>query len=122
MNFIMDRSRRSDHLPKVHCFNTFFFMKLSSSQGYDSVKRWTRRVNIFDQDILVIPIHRSAHWVCGIIDLRAKSFLYFDSLGGSASNFFPTMSNYLNKESQDKRNANYDSSDWAKLAPKVCRE
>ena len=122
MNFIQARSEKSD-LPKVHCFNTFFFTKLATPAnkggGYESVKRWTRRVDIFSLDILIIPIHLGAHWVCGVVDFRNKSIFYFDSLHGLRSDYFHIISDYLNKESQAKKNTDFDVSTWNKIAPKV---
>jgi hypothetical protein len=40
----MDRAKKhSEALPSVHCFNTFFLTKLSSS-GYSAIRRWTKKV------------------------------------------------------------------------------
>ena len=123
MNFIQDRSTKTESLPKVHCFNTFFFQKLTTSPskngGYDSVKRWTRRVDIFSKDILIIPIHLGMHWVCGIVDFRNKAIFYFDSLHGSRADYFNVIADYLNQESKNKKNTDYDVSQWKKFTPKV---
>ena len=51
MNFyyglIAGRAKANPDLPSVHHFSTFFYQTLSSS-GYARVKRWTRKINIFD--------------------------------------------------------------------------
>jgi sentrin-specific protease 1 len=44
---IMKRSAEAEaekgKLPKIHYFNTFFYTKLAS-QGYSSLRRWTKKV------------------------------------------------------------------------------
>ena len=56
MNMLMERGKTSDRLPSVYCFNTFFYGKIVS-QGHSSVRRWTRKVDIFSHDLLIIPVH-----------------------------------------------------------------
>lgn len=41
---------------KCFCFNSFFFKKLSSN-GYSAVRRWTKNIDIFSYDRIVIPIN-----------------------------------------------------------------
>lgn len=74
---------------KVHIFNSFFYRRLSSSpvpskihcidgtepeaavkdkiSGFDRVKSWTRKINVFEKDYLVIPINESLHWFLVVI-------------------------------------------------------
>ena len=59
MNMLMDRSKNNEKLPKVYCFNTFFYGKIVS-QGHSSVKRWTRKVwtgNVCDTGVHCGMIH-----------------------------------------------------------------
>ena len=56
----------------VYLFNTFFFEKLTSTErgqriNYDAVKRWTRGIDLFSHDFVVVPINESAHWYLAII-------------------------------------------------------
>ncbi|PKK16440.1 sentrin-specific protease 1-like, partial [Columba livia] len=60
MNLLMERSKEKG-LPAVHAFNTFFFTKLKTA-GYQAVKRWTKKVDIFSVDLLLVPIHLGVHW------------------------------------------------------------
>ncbi|XP_037226675.1 sentrin-specific protease 1 isoform X3 [Falco rusticolus] len=60
MNLLMERSKEKG-LPAVHAFNTFFFTKLKMA-GYQAVKRWTKKVDIFSVDLLLVPIHLGVHW------------------------------------------------------------
>ena len=45
---------------------SFKFSKFSSFR-HDRVKRWTRKVNIFEKDFIVIPINENYHWYLAII-------------------------------------------------------
>uniref|UniRef100_A0A8C0IKN0 SUMO specific peptidase 3 n=1 Tax=Chelonoidis abingdonii TaxID=106734 RepID=A0A8C0IKN0_CHEAB len=63
---------------KVHFFNSFFYDKLRTN-GYEGVKRWTKNVDIFNKDLLLIPIHLEVHWSLVSVDVKQKSITYFDS-------------------------------------------
>uniref|UniRef100_A0A8C5Y3B7 Ubiquitin-like protease family profile domain-containing protein n=1 Tax=Microcebus murinus TaxID=30608 RepID=A0A8C5Y3B7_MICMU len=60
---------------KVHFFNSFFYDKLRT-KGYDGVKRWTKNVDIFNKELLLlllIPNHLEVRFhLCDTIT-------YFDS-------------------------------------------
>ncbi|KAJ8258251.1 hypothetical protein GJAV_G00194820 [Gymnothorax javanicus] len=110
MNMLVERSRRSD-LPSVHTFNTFFYPKLRSS-GFSAVRRWTKKVDIFASDILLVPVHLGVHWCLTVVDIRKKSISYFDSMGGSNIEACRILLKYLEQESQDKTGKKLDTSDW----------
>ncbi|XP_075763173.1 sentrin-specific protease 3 [Pelodiscus sinensis] len=63
---------------KVHFFNSFFYDKLRT-KGYEGVKRWTKNVDIFNKELLLIPIHLEVHWSLISVDVKQKSITYFDS-------------------------------------------
>ncbi|XP_051963057.1 sentrin-specific protease 3b isoform X2 [Xyrauchen texanus] len=68
-----------DSVPeKVHFFNSFFYDKLRT-KGYDGVKRWTKNVDIFQKDLLLIPIHLEVHWSLVSVDIKRRYITYFDS-------------------------------------------
>lgn len=68
-----------DSVPeKVHFFNSFFYDKLRT-KGYDGVNRWTKNVDIFQKDLLLIPIHLEVHWSLVSVDIPRRAITYFDS-------------------------------------------
>ncbi|XP_024883785.1 sentrin-specific protease 1-like [Temnothorax curvispinosus] len=80
INFYMNllaRGTSSDAYLKVHAMNTFFYPKLLSG-GHSSLKRWTRKVDIFAQDLVVVPVHLDVHWCIAIIDFCDKTIVYYD--------------------------------------------
>ncbi|KAM4748227.1 sentrin-specific protease 3 [Rhinophrynus dorsalis] len=63
---------------KVHFFNSFFYDKLRT-KGYEGVKRWTKNVDIFNKQLLLIPIHLEVHWSLVCVDVSNRTITYFDS-------------------------------------------
>lgn len=74
MNMIIERGKTSKW-PKAYAFNTFFYVKLINS-GPQSLRRWTKKIDIFSYDLICVPIHLGMHWCVAIIDFRAKSIRY----------------------------------------------
>lgn len=110
MNLLVERSKQAS-LPSVHTFNTFFFPKLRSA-GYSAVRRWTKKMDIFSADILLVPVHLGVHWCLSVVDLRKKSVTYFDSMGGNNDEACRILLQYLQQESKDKKGKELDTSDW----------
>ncbi|KAG0224915.1 SUMO1 sentrin specific peptidase 1 [Mortierella sp. GBA43] len=117
-NLIMARSKESSSLPKVHVFSTFFYKTLSEN-GYDKVRRWTKKVKIFEMDYVLLPIHQSGnHWTTAVIDMKNKHIDYYDSLLGNNPKCFLILRNYLDQESQDKLKKPFDFQGWENACPK----
>ncbi|KAK2510720.1 Senp1 [Columba guinea] len=116
MNLLMERSKEKG-LPAVHAFNTFFFTKLKTA-GYQAVKRWTKKVDIFSVDLLLVPIHLGVHWCLAVVDFRKKSITYYDSMGGINSEACRILLQYLKQESLDKRRKELDTNGWSLLSKK----
>lgn len=110
MNLLVERSKEAK-LPSVHTFNTFFFPKLRSA-GYSTVRRWTKKMDIFSVDILLVPVHLGVHWCLSVVDIRKKSITYFDSMGGNNDEACGILLQYLQQESKDKKGKELDTSDW----------
>ena len=106
-------------LERVHIFNSFFYQKLAqkhdqecamdtSSAAHARVKTWTKNVDIFAKDFLLIPIHRDVHWSLIVVcnpsgkpgEAREPFLLHLDSMlgGHNSSSVSMTIKNYLEKE------------------------
>ncbi|XP_042607420.1 sentrin-specific protease 1-like [Cyprinus carpio] len=110
MNLLVERSKQPN-LPSAYTFNTFFFPKLRSS-GYNAVRRWTKKVDIFSVDIILVPVHLGVHWCLSVVDFRKKSITYFDSMGGNNDEACRILLKYLKQEREDKKGQNFDTSEW----------
>ncbi|KAJ3351336.1 SUMO1 sentrin specific peptidase 1 [Entophlyctis luteolus] len=114
---IMERSKRSQKYPKIHYFNTFFYTTLLE-HGYDRVRRWTKKFDLFALDLVIIPVHLGVHWCLSVIDFRNKRIEYFDAMKGNNPRLFALYREYLNAESLDKRKKPMDFSAWTDYCPK----
>lgn len=62
-----------DNFKRIYFFNSYFFASLTNSPkgkrvlNYQGVEKWTRFVDIFSFDYVVVPINENAHWYMAII-------------------------------------------------------
>ena len=60
---VYERTKSED---SVHAFNCLFYPKLTQERvvkkGYQLVQRWTKNVDIFQKEMIIIPINHSTHW------------------------------------------------------------
>lgn len=111
MNLLMERSQKNDRYPRVYAFNTFFYPKLSKS-GYHSVCRWTKKVDLFSYDMLLVPIHLGMHWCMSVVDFKTKCISYYDSMLHNNEWCLESLLEYLKAEHQDKKGSSYDTDVW----------
>lgn len=119
MELISERAQRNDQYPTVHCFNTFFCTTLLDA-GYAKIRRWTKRVDIFAKDMVLMPVNSSLHWTLAVFDIRKKQLAIYDSLGGKNMRLAKALLKYLEEEHMDKKKSAYDTSDWKLHIPMVC--
>ena len=111
LNLLATRSGVDESLPSVHVMSTFFYQKLSSA-GYKGVQRWTRRVDIFAKDMVLVPIHLGMHWCLAVVDFARKSLVYYDSLRGENSACLNALAGYVCSESVNKKGVEFSLDDW----------
>lgn len=78
---------RCDISSRTHVFSSFFFKKLSIKsqtkisvgnpcelqeagkvwEPFEGVSKWTRNVDVFEKDFLIIPINASQHWFLAVV-------------------------------------------------------
>ncbi|KAJ0964332.1 hypothetical protein J5N97_029454 [Dioscorea zingiberensis] len=114
---------------RFHFFNSFFFRKLAdldknpgcSSEGraaFLRVRKWTRKVNVFEKDYIFIPVNFNLHWSLLVIchpgevvnfkDFGTKEsskvpcILHMDSIKGSHSGLKNIIQSYLCEEWKEK--------------------
>ena len=65
---------RNPHIAKkVYFFNSYFFATLTNTHkskkgfNYEGVQKWTRSVDLFTYDYIIVPINESFHWYLAII-------------------------------------------------------
>lgn len=115
-NLISERSAAAEGWRKVHILNSFFYPKLTQS-GYSGVRRWTKKVDVFSKDLLLLPIHLGMHWCLAVVDFSQHQFRYYDSLKGRNLSCLRRLREYVIAEAQDKKGMHYDLTDWIDCFP-----
>ncbi|OQE02187.1 hypothetical protein PENVUL_c040G09987 [Penicillium vulpinum] len=101
MRFLQEHLERTNKeaAKRIYFFNTYFFATLTNiprgNRGinYGGVEKWTRNVDLFSYDYIVVPINENAHWYVAIIcNLPSLSL-------GSADGVEPVQTPTLQKES-----------------------
>jgi len=110
MGMIMKRSEGPD-FPKVFAFSTFFYPKLIDG-GHASVKRWSKKVDLFSCSLVFVPVHLGMHWCLAVVDLEMKEIKYYDSMGGNNSRCLSALKKYLNEEHKAKKGLPLDMEEW----------
>ncbi|KAJ5182984.1 hypothetical protein N7492_000600 [Penicillium capsulatum] len=75
MRFLQDHLERTnpEAAKRVYFFNSYFFATLTNLPkgdrgiNYGGVEKWTRNVDLFSYDYIVVPINQNAHWFVAII-------------------------------------------------------
>lgn len=111
---LADRSEKDEKLPKVYSFSTFFYERLRT-EGYKGVQRWTKRVDVFSKDILLVPVHLGMHWCLAVIDFRLSSIEYYDSMGGDNDECLKSLFMWVQEESRDKKKIELNVDGWRTL-------
>lgn len=106
---------QSQGYPALYAFNTFFYNKLKSG-GYRSVQRWTKTVNLFAKELILVPIHQGVHWSLVVTDLREKSLVYLDSRGHKRPDVLELVFHYLQDESQARRHVELNPLEWKRYS------
>ncbi|XP_026850323.1 sentrin-specific protease 1 [Drosophila persimilis] len=114
VDLISERSTRtSNPLPTVYTFSTFFVERFLTD-GYKGVRRYTKKIDIFSYDMILIPENiKNIHWCMTIINLKEKTIRYYDSLGGGHDLLLQALTTYLAEESMDKRHVAYDIKEFS---------
>ncbi len=62
-----------DLAKRVYFFNTYFYATLTNAHkpkrsfNYEGVQKWTKSVDIFTYDYIIVPINEHSHWYLAII-------------------------------------------------------
>ena len=61
-----------DHVKnRIHVFSCLFYSKLSEASNdvasHALVARWTKNVNLFEKDFVLVPVNMSYHWSLTVV-------------------------------------------------------
>jgi len=103
---------------RCHYYNTFFY-KILKDRGYKGVRRWSKKakIDIFELDKVVVPVHLGSHWCLSVINFKEKKFEYYDSLGSPNPKCLEKLRGYVTSEYEKYKGGEYDLSDWTDDMP-----
>lgn len=112
-----DPSRRRSHF-----FSSFFLTKLRENNrySYKGVKRWTRKIKVFEMDKIFFPVNVSnMHWCMAVIYVQEKRINFHDSMGGSGLSTTSALMKWLEDEDDDKNgdNGTFNVDEWTVAPP-----
>lgn len=84
LKYLLSELLNDEERNRTHVFSTFFYKRLTtmtnnrrgsdkdpkmtaSQKRHARVKNWTKGVNLFEKDFIVIPINEQSHWFLAII-------------------------------------------------------
>ncbi|XP_059209420.1 sentrin-specific protease 2 [Centropristis striata] len=118
LSLVMERSSGEAAGLKVYSFSTFFFPKLrgggggGQAGGHAAVKRWTKAVDLFLYDLILVPLHLGVHWAMAVIDFKSKTVKSYDSMGQRHDDVCSLLLLYLKEEHRVKKGRELDSTKW----------
>ncbi|XP_056282997.1 sentrin-specific protease 2 isoform X1 [Pseudoliparis swirei] len=117
LSLVMERCSSEAAGLKIYSFSTFFFPKLRGggggpAGGYPAVKRWTKAVDLFLYDLVLVPLHLGVHWAMAVIDFKSRTVMSYDSMGQRHDDVCSLLLLYLKEEHRSKRGRELDSPKW----------
>ncbi|CAG10351.1 unnamed protein product, partial [Tetraodon nigroviridis] len=116
LSLITERSSGQAAGLKVYSFSTFFFPKLRGRggglAGHSEVKRWTKAVDLFSYDLVLVPLHLGVHWALAVIDLKSRTVKSYDSMGQRHDDICSLLLLYLKEEHKVKKDRELDETKW----------
>lgn len=84
LKYLLTEELRPEQTRRTHIFSTFFYKRLTTmntkirgqdrelkltpaQKRHERVKNWTKNVNLFEKDYIIIPINEQSHWFLAII-------------------------------------------------------
>ena len=99
--FCLLMNRSKECAPKIYAFNTFFYPRLLKD-GHQELAQWTRKVDLFAFDMIMVPLHLGMHWCLAVIDVRTETITSYDSLMGSNNQCTNALREYIAAEHMPK--------------------
>jgi Ulp1 protease family, C-terminal catalytic domain len=77
INWLQDKNPTENN--QVHFFSTHFYSALTAQRSrinHKAVERWTKQVDIFSYDFVVVPVNEAYHWylalICNLPNLKRE--------------------------------------------------
>ncbi|XP_025192463.1 sentrin-specific protease 1-like [Melanaphis sacchari] len=97
----------------VYVYNTHFYFALIT-RGFNMVKRWVRKIDVFSKKKLLFPIHlqNCNHWVLVCVNFELKQIQYYDSLKRHNLEVQYNIFQYLNEQYLETIGSSLCTKNW----------
>lgn len=101
---------------KIYFFLTYFYTVYKNNQcNHASVENWTKKIDLFTMDKIIVPIHLGYHWALAVINVEKKRFEYRDSLLQTGTAILQNLAKYMYEEHRKQHKQELDLSGWKTL-------
>ncbi|XP_033097411.1 sentrin-specific protease 1-like [Anneissia japonica] len=101
----------ADPTGMVYAFSTFFYPTLLK-KGYNSIKKWTRKENLFKYRLLLVPVHLNNHWTMALINIKSHMIQYYDSVGSKNPTCLKNLKKFMVLEANQHQNPKWMLKTW----------
>ncbi|KAG1933752.1 sentrin-specific protease 5 [Pimephales promelas] len=102
---------------KVHFFNSFFYRQFVA-KGYEGVRRWTKKVDLFSKTLILIPLHLEIHWSLITVDVSKQNINFYDSQGILFKFAVDNILKYILAEAKEKKQLGFQKG-WKMVVNKT---
>lgn len=97
---------------RTHAFSSFFYDKLKKT-GHEGVKRWTKAIDLFAMDVVIVPVNLgNAHWTCAAVNIAERRFEYYDSMSQWDQSVVDNLREYIEAEHLAKKKSPLNMDEW----------
>ena len=109
----IDSLLEEDKRDNLHVFNSCFYAKIAKNFNPKSTRHWTKKINIFEKDFVILPVCQNDHWILIIVKMvfPKVSVMVLDSANEERIprvNVERTVKRYLEDEWCAKRSVQQD--------------
>ncbi|XP_066930566.1 uncharacterized protein [Clytia hemisphaerica] len=87
LKYICETLMTPEQREKTYIFNSYFYKRLTQkasnktdpAQIHAQVKKWTRNVDIFQKDYIIIPINEHCHWYLAIVCFHGRQPVHLEN-------------------------------------------
>jgi Ulp1 family protease len=58
-------------------------MVMDGNYDYEAVRRWTKKIAIFEKRLVLVPVNHESHWLLAVIWMQKRKIEIWDSVGDS---------------------------------------
>jgi Ulp1 family protease len=110
--------RRGAKHASLRILTSYFFQQYERT-GYDGVQTWFSshrslyNLNLYDQDLVLVPINQNGHWTLACVEPRHKRCILFDSTKNSSHvSVLSSVFEFFQQDYYIKRQQRTSKADW----------